>query len=446
MHKAAALSWFVTFLFMLMFSCLLRRLCFSVDTNVAKIQQARVDAEARVRRAAVNIGATKALSRFGTAEKALAAGAVDRIVANYRGAKTLQINFHTALSTYKDFFGSDLPAFQDDLKARIMATGISAIVLGALIMMGLWRTMYREYRRNIFKMRKGHDLGFNRPLAGASASTRYIALQAWHCGLGYVVLVWTLFIVLFLLSWIKLWIKIVNLVSEAIERYALLNCDGTFGDSTSACIGEAIAETFLSLLTFTLLMTAFEIIMLSYITTRKDVVKMRRWFSWMDLFMAFVTIASGFMKVLIRFISCFVIGLIYFVRCDQPQIPKSAVNSLLVILDSGYKSYISMLVLDHYHNNPVVACACHELSATSRFWKARAVTHSGDRNERVLTKRERRRLVIRNKWWLIITLIHNPALIDDRKHNVRARLVSKSSNWHSVLDHLVNGAIGSQGF
>ena len=105
-----------------------------------------------------------------------------------------------------------------------------------------------------------------------------------------------------------------------------------------------------------------------------------------------------------------------------------------------------MLVLDHSTNNPVLAVFTHELSASHRFWRARAVMHSGNRDERVLTKRERRRLVIRNKWWLIVTLKHNPMLIGERKHNVRARLMSKSSNWHNVTDHLVNGAIGSQGF
>ena len=88
-----------------------------------------------------------------------------------------------------------------------------------------------------------------------------------------------------------------------------------------------------------------------------------------------------------------------------------------------------MLVLDHSTNNPVLAVFTHELSASHRFWRARAVMHSGNRDERVLTKRERRRLVIRNKWWLIVTLKHNPMLIGERKHNVRARLVSKSSNW-----------------
>ena len=130
------------------------------------------------------------------------------------------------------------------------------------------------------RLRRGVDVGFSRPLAGASASTRYIGLQAWHCGLGYMLLVWILFPVLFILTWIDLWIQLGNYVSEAIQRYALATCEGTFGDSVQDCVFEAVTRSLLNLITFTLLMTLFQVAMLSYITCRKDTVTRRRWLSW----------------------------------------------------------------------------------------------------------------------------------------------------------------------
>uniref|UniRef100_A0A8D2IR37 Stimulated by retinoic acid gene 6 protein-like n=1 Tax=Varanus komodoensis TaxID=61221 RepID=A0A8D2IR37_VARKO len=117
----------------------------------------------------------------------------------------------------------------------------------------------------------------------------------------------------------------------------------------------------------------------------------RRGFQNFNYFFFFYNVLLGLGSCLFRLLSSIVVGAWLIARIDRTIMPKG-----YEALDMGFRTWIGMLFLDHYHTNPTLICFCHIL---------------------VLKARERPQVSkkSRTRWLLLYTLLNNPSLSALRK-------------------------------
>ncbi len=76
-----------------------------------------------------------------------------------------------------------------------------------------------------------------------------------------------------------------------------------------------------------------------------------RIWSVFELFILFNSIAASFPAVVTRIIMGFVAGIIALTRIDQPILPDWIIKTLYI--DAANKSYLAVVLMYHYHNNPI---------------------------------------------------------------------------------------------
>lgn len=138
----------------------------------------------------------------------------------------------------------------------------------------------------------------------------------------------------------------------------------------------------------------------------------RQAFHNFNYFLFFYNVLLGLGACLLRLLISCVLGTWLIARIDRTILQKGYENA-----DMGFRAWIGMLYVDHYHTNPVLVSFCHILILGHRerrlqraikyqYWY---LNHStGPR----ISARSRMR------WFLLVTLINNPRLVKLRKSNL----------------------------
>ncbi|XP_006863251.1 PREDICTED: stimulated by retinoic acid gene 6 protein homolog [Chrysochloris asiatica] len=133
----------------------------------------------------------------------------------------------------------------------------------------------------------------------------------------------------------------------------------------------------------------------------------RKAFHNFNYFLFFYNVLLGLGVCLSRlFISC-MLGTWLIARID-----RTIMQSGYETADMGYRTWIGMLYVDHYHTNPVLVSFCHILVTGHRERKLKQVIKYWYLNQ---TAGPRVSARSRTRWLLLQTLINNPSLITLRK-------------------------------
>ncbi|CAH2293675.1 stimulated by retinoic acid gene 6 -like isoform X2 [Pelobates cultripes] len=133
----------------------------------------------------------------------------------------------------------------------------------------------------------------------------------------------------------------------------------------------------------------------------------RKAFQNFSYFFFFYHVIVGLGHCLSRVLKSLVLGSWLIARIDRTILPKG-----FEALDSGYRTWIGMLYMDHYHNNPVLVSFCHVLLQT------RAEEEWTDPTEYapiINTTEHQMPERAKTKWFLFYTLLRNPSIIKYRK-------------------------------
>nr|XP_033773540.1 stimulated by retinoic acid gene 6 protein-like isoform X3 [Geotrypetes seraphini] len=136
----------------------------------------------------------------------------------------------------------------------------------------------------------------------------------------------------------------------------------------------------------------------------------RKAFHNFSYFLFFYNVIVGLGACLFRLLCSLILGTWLIARIDRTILQKG-----FEAFDSGYNTWIGMLFVDHYHNNPVLVSFCHILlSERSEKMLRRGIISSPWYNFTNSTVPQ-----VSNKagirWQLLYTLLNNPILITLRK-------------------------------
>lgn len=116
-------------------------------------------------------------------------------------------------------------------------------------------------------------------------------------------------------------------------------------------------------------------------------------------FLFFLTLPMGFFSAILRVLKAAAVGFFMLPRVDRCVMPDGFQK-----FDNGFAAYVCYLYVQAAHRNPVLRVFCqivhHEMHETQQS------------NDGTLKRAKR----YRNKWLLLVTLIHNPQLQGCRKH------------------------------
>lgn len=133
----------------------------------------------------------------------------------------------------------------------------------------------------------------------------------------------------------------------------------------------------------------------------------RKAFHNFNYFLFFYNVLLGLGACLSRlFISC-LLGTWLISRIDR-TIMQSGYEGA----DMGFRAWVGMLFVDHYHTNPVLVSFCHILIASHRDRKLQKTVKYWCLNQSAGPRFSTR---ARTKWFLLQTLINNPRLVALRK-------------------------------
>jgi hypothetical protein len=162
-----------------------------------------------------------------------------------------------------------------------------------------------------------------------------------------------------------------------------------------------------------------------FVTHRHDgTISRLRPFVLIEFVLLFLNVISGWVLVLTRLASSLVRLFVLFARVDIPAASDHA-------SDPGFVAYVAAVrIQTGVHRNPVAVVAARALIEVSRsrfkpVRMSKAVPRLGfgatvwrmvpTEGDPAQVERARRRRVLRNRWWIAITLAHNPRLIPVRK-------------------------------
>uniref|UniRef100_A0A8D2IR27 Stimulated by retinoic acid gene 6 protein-like n=1 Tax=Varanus komodoensis TaxID=61221 RepID=A0A8D2IR27_VARKO len=134
----------------------------------------------------------------------------------------------------------------------------------------------------------------------------------------------------------------------------------------------------------------------------------RRGFQNFNYFFFFYNVLLGLGSCLFRLLSSIVVGAWLIARIDRTIMPKG-----YEALDMGFRTWIGMLFLDHYHTNPTLICFCHILVLKARERPQQGSTYYQHFNN--ATGKPEVSKKSRTRWLLLYTLLNNPSLSALRK-------------------------------
>ncbi|KAK9407979.1 hypothetical protein NXF25_006753 [Crotalus adamanteus] len=133
----------------------------------------------------------------------------------------------------------------------------------------------------------------------------------------------------------------------------------------------------------------------------------RKVFHNFNYFLFFSNVMLGLSACLFRLLCSIVLGAWLIARIDRTIMPKGYEAA-----DMGYKTWIGMLFMDHYHTNPILLCFGHLLAA-------KCIENQQQRNsysyhvDQLTDFRVSKKA--RTRWLLLYTLLKNPSLSAHRK-------------------------------
>ncbi|XP_061490334.1 stimulated by retinoic acid gene 6 protein-like isoform X2 [Rhineura floridana] len=135
----------------------------------------------------------------------------------------------------------------------------------------------------------------------------------------------------------------------------------------------------------------------------------RKAFVNFSYFLFFHSVVVGLFSCLMRLLRSTMLGAWLIGRLDQPLMPKG-----YEAFDGGFKNWVGMLLMDHYHTNPVLVCFCHILDAQNRGTQLQRANEHTDITE-MMGRVPRVSGKARTRWLLLYTLLNNPSLQKFRK-------------------------------
>ncbi|XP_022537430.2 STRA6-like [Astyanax mexicanus] len=132
----------------------------------------------------------------------------------------------------------------------------------------------------------------------------------------------------------------------------------------------------------------------------------RKAFHNFNYFFFFYNVIMGLSNCILRLLNSCIVGTWLVPRIDRTIMQRGYES-----MDPGYRTWIGMIMADHYHSNPVMVCFCHLLLSRTLERQASANPYSqfNSRDNGPTGGR------VRVRWLLFYTLLKNPKLILLRK-------------------------------
>ncbi|KAM9449611.1 stimulated by retinoic acid gene 6 protein-like isoform 2-T2 [Clarias gariepinus] len=151
----------------------------------------------------------------------------------------------------------------------------------------------------------------------------------------------------------------------------------------------------------------------------------RKAFHNFNYFFFFINMVLGFMSCLWRVIQSASVGLMLLSCINRTIMPVGFEK-----LDKSYCTWLGMIMVDHYHTNPVLVCFCHLLLKhtsdglqDSEYFRLNPEPLAKDR--------------VRTRWLVVYTLLRNPKLILLRKKH--------KQNKHKEAERAFTWAVSNMG-
>ncbi|XP_053533388.1 STRA6-like isoform X2 [Ictalurus punctatus] len=133
----------------------------------------------------------------------------------------------------------------------------------------------------------------------------------------------------------------------------------------------------------------------------------RRAFNNFNYFFFFYNVIMGLSNCILRLLNSCIVG-----TWLVPRIDRTIMQRGYEAMDPGYRTWVGMIMADHYHCNPVLVCFCHLLlKHTVVRWRAENTHTQFDSAEFPGVSR------VHTRWLLLYTLLRNPELILLRKRH-----------------------------
>ncbi|XP_066517803.1 STRA6-like [Hoplias malabaricus] len=131
----------------------------------------------------------------------------------------------------------------------------------------------------------------------------------------------------------------------------------------------------------------------------------RKAFHNFNYFFFFYNVIMGLSNCVLRLLNSCIVGTWLVPRIDRTIMQRGYES-----MDPGYRTWIGMIMADHYHSNPVMVCFCHLLlrGTLERRTVANAYSHFSSIDSPAGGR-------VRVRWLLFYTLLKNPKLILLRK-------------------------------
>uniref|UniRef100_A0A670Y5Y2 Stimulated by retinoic acid gene 6 protein-like n=1 Tax=Pseudonaja textilis TaxID=8673 RepID=A0A670Y5Y2_PSETE len=136
----------------------------------------------------------------------------------------------------------------------------------------------------------------------------------------------------------------------------------------------------------------------------------RKVFHNFNYFLFFSNVMLGLSACLFRLMCSVVLGAWLIARIDRTIMPKGYEAA-----DMGYKTWIGMLFMDHYHTNPILLCFGHHLAAKCIENQQQRNSYSCHIDQSTGKPYFRVSKKARTRWLLLYTLLKNPCLSAHRK-------------------------------
>ncbi|XP_071157759.1 stimulated by retinoic acid gene 6 protein-like [Mytilus edulis] len=305
--------------------------------------------------------------------------------------------------------------FDGDLILQVTDVSFyTSFATSTLIMAFYSILIYRSYQRDLRRMYSG-DFSFLPRKVKRSDNKDFIASSLRYSGTQIAYMFWCyviLFVVILLLCYMLAFLLILPLMGKVSDQF-LIGVKAIFPLVAAHYIFH-LCETFLVNRYFLQNHTVQK--GTSGDVQRVIAVKNRKLFSVLMYFMFFFHVIIGFLTCIRRILLGGAIGILTLARIDRSLLPRGFEQ-----LDSGYKSYVGLIMLELYHRNPILIVFCEELRQTLMVKDKRKFISLETQGNHVCYQNSisgseliQRRKRIQNMWFKAVTLINNPSV---RRHH-----------------------------
>ncbi len=224
-----------------------------------------------------------------------------------------------------------LKIVRDVVKLVINISGWTSGVLSFLGVLVLLRAMSRQYKVHIAEMRKGNYTLMPKQRMAAVPAMKWVPLQLWHTLFGFA----SMFVVVFFVT-----ASIAALLVRGAWLSNYLNIQNVLIGFITFSLGSIIATR----------------LVLARTVKDKATIRSRVAFNACDIWSLVWQLGAGLMPVITRLLVSISTTFLLFTRTDLSEVAQP-----LSFLDSAFKAYAGMQIVDHTHNNPILLVLCELL-------------------------------------------------------------------------------------